>query len=110
MKSKLNKPLLSIAILTFNRSDYLSDLLESINLINPEMRYKIEVIVLNNGSTDNTAEIINLHKVRLNIKEISNLTKGYSFPSSQVAVSLEAALDLQRKVYSLVMSLKTTNL
>jgi glycosyltransferase involved in cell wall biosynthesis len=74
MKSKLNKPLLSIAILTFNRSGYLNDLLESIKLIDPEMQYKIEVIVLNNGSTDNTSGIINLHKARLNIKEISNLT------------------------------------
>jgi glycosyltransferase involved in cell wall biosynthesis len=74
MKSKLNKPLLSIAILTFNRSGYLNDLLESIKLIDLEMQYKIEVIVLNNGSTDNTSGIINLHKARLNIKEIFNLT------------------------------------
>lgn len=74
MKSKIDKPLLSIAILTFNRSAYLNDLLESIKFIDPVMQSKIEVIVLNNGSTDNTSEIINLHKARLNINEISNLT------------------------------------
>jgi glycosyltransferase involved in cell wall biosynthesis len=73
MKSKLNKPLLSIAILTFNRSGYLNELFESIKITNPEIQSKIEVIVLDNGSTDRTSEIIKLHKDRLNINEISNL-------------------------------------
>jgi glycosyltransferase involved in cell wall biosynthesis len=70
MKPKDTKPLLSIAILTFNRSGYLNELLGSIELTNPEMQSKIEVIILDNGSTDNTREIINLHKDRLNINEI----------------------------------------
>lgn len=74
MNSKPVKPLLSIAILTFNRSVYLNELLESIELTNPEMQSKIEVIVLNNGSTDNTSEIIGHHRARLNINEIFNLS------------------------------------
>jgi glycosyltransferase involved in cell wall biosynthesis len=73
MKLNNTKPLLSIAILTFNRSAYLSELLESIKLVNPETQSRIEVIVLDNGSTDSTSDIINLHKDRLNINEMFNL-------------------------------------
>ncbi len=41
--------------------------------------------------------------------EISNLTKGYSFPSSHTMVSFAAAQDGQINAYSLDMSLNTTN-
>ena len=76
MISKPGKPLLSIAVLTFNRSGYLNELFESIKITNPEIQSKIEVIVLDNGSTDRTSEIIKLHKDRLNINEISNLNNS----------------------------------
>jgi glycosyltransferase involved in cell wall biosynthesis len=74
MTRESDKPLLSIAILTFNRSEYLNELLNSIEISRPETKSKIEIIILNNGSTDNTIEIIDLHKNRLNINEMSNLT------------------------------------
>jgi glycosyltransferase involved in cell wall biosynthesis len=74
MTRELDKPLLSIAILTFNRPEYLNELLNSIEISGTESKSKIEIIVLNNGSTDNTIEIIRQHKNRLNINEISNVT------------------------------------
>jgi glycosyltransferase involved in cell wall biosynthesis len=74
MTREFDKPLLSIAILTFNRPEYLNELLNSIEISGTESKSKIEIIVLNNGSTDNTIEIIRQHKNRLNINEISNVT------------------------------------
>jgi glycosyltransferase involved in cell wall biosynthesis len=74
MTRELEQPLLSIAILTFSRSEYLNELLNSIEVGGPETKSKIEIIVLNNGSTDNTTEVIHQHKSRLNINEMSNLT------------------------------------
>jgi glycosyltransferase involved in cell wall biosynthesis len=74
MKQELDEPILSIAILTFNRPEYLNQLLNSIEVSDPETKSKIEIIVLNNGSTDNTVEVISQHQKRLSIHEINNST------------------------------------
>ena len=62
MSQMRSKPILTIAILTFNRSDYLNELLQSIDETKPEIMSEIEILVLDNGSSDNTHEIINFHK------------------------------------------------
>lgn len=62
---KDSKVLLSILIPTYNRGDYLKLALDSIvSQINLENNKKIEIIISNNCSTDNTDEIIKsfLHK------------------------------------------------
>lgn len=74
MNQILDKPILSIAILTFNRPEYLNQLLNSIEVSDPETMSKIEIIILNNGSTDNTTEVISQHQERLRIHEINNPT------------------------------------
>lgn len=55
-----NSVVLSICIPTFNRAPFLKECLESIvsQFQNPEIQKTVEIIVSNNGSTDNTEEII----------------------------------------------------
>ena len=48
------KPVLSICILTFNRSGFLETLLNSIISIDKKCLEQIEIIIIDNGSTDNT--------------------------------------------------------
>lgn len=58
----MNKPLLSICIPTYNRCDILSKTLSSI-ISDPSYNEDlIEVIVSDNGSTDNTAAVVQQHK------------------------------------------------
>lgn len=47
-------PVLSICILTFNRSSFLETLLNSIISIDKKCLEQIEIIIIDNGSTDNT--------------------------------------------------------
>lgn len=54
-----NKKLLSILIPTYNRAKYLDNCLDSIfSQLDEELRNKIEIIVSNNASVDNTKEIM----------------------------------------------------
>ncbi len=53
-----NKPLLSIAILTWNRAPYLENLLNNILPQAKELKEKVEICISNNGSTDNTREVV----------------------------------------------------
>lgn len=62
---------LTICIATFNRSRKINRLLNSI----PSLE-SLEVSICDDGSTDDTLEIINNHKYRLNIKYIFQQNKG----------------------------------
>lgn len=53
-----NKPILSIAILTWNRGPYLKNLLNNILPQAKELKGEVEICISNNGSTDNTDEIV----------------------------------------------------
>lgn len=57
-----NKILLSIAIPTYNRASFLEKLLTNVLAQARELKGEVEVCVSNNGSTDNTEEIINKFK------------------------------------------------
>lgn len=70
MRIQKENKILSIAILTFNRSKMLEELLKSITSNPKEVLSKIEILILDNGSTDETSEIIKKYTSSLNIKEI----------------------------------------
>ena len=65
----MNRPLLSIAIPTYNGSKTIKDLLDSIA---SQMDERFEVLVINNCSTDNTLQIVESYKDRLSNLRIIN--------------------------------------
>ncbi|MEI7560924.1 MAG: glycosyltransferase [Actinomycetes bacterium] len=70
MRIQKENKILTIAILTFNRSKMLEELLKSITSNSKEVLSKIEILILDNGSTDETSEIIKKYTNSLNIKGI----------------------------------------
>lgn len=65
--------LLSICIPTFNRAKELQELLNTINL-----ELNVEIIICDDGSTDNTKELINKYLCKPNIKYIFQKNSGVS--------------------------------
>jgi len=59
-------PVLSICILTYNRESYLSELLSSIVLLEDKYLEQLEVVIINNGSTDDTNKALSLYLKRNN--------------------------------------------
>lgn len=75
---KMRKPQVSIAILTYNRGDILS---RSLDCALNQQNCNIEVILVNNGSTDNTAEICRQYaekddRIRLFHRENNSIGAG----------------------------------
>lgn len=68
MKSKPQKKILTIGILTFNRANMLEDLLLSLVSNSSETLGKIEVLVLDNGSLDNTFQVIDKYAKKLDLR------------------------------------------
>ena len=65
-----NKPLLSIAIPTYNHSKFLKDLLDSIL---SQLAKDVEIVVSDNCSPDETQELVNEYKIKCpNIKYFRN--------------------------------------
>ena len=60
------KPVLSICVLTYNRPEFLADLLNSIFFLENFSRDQIEIIVVDNGSTDETWRTIQEYSNRAN--------------------------------------------
>lgn len=65
---------LTIAIPTYNRATYLKECLESLYLSLPKNKADIEILVIDNHSTDNTEKIIQTFNKQLHIKYIKNKT------------------------------------
>lgn len=68
----MTKPLLTIAIPTYNREVWLDN---SLSIIEEELfglNEKIELIVSNNASTDSTKDVIEKHKNNISFKVINN--------------------------------------
>jgi glycosyltransferase involved in cell wall biosynthesis len=70
MRNPREDKILSIAVLTYNRSKMLDELLQSVSTNSKETLNRIEVLILDNGSTDNTSEIIERYSSLLDIKKI----------------------------------------
>jgi len=70
LKDKLN---ISVVIVTLNRAMMLEELFVSLTR---QTRVPDEVVVVDNGSTDNTREIAENFKSRLNIKYVLEKRKG----------------------------------
>lgn len=67
---------LDIIIPVYNGEDYLTECIESI--IKQKTHYKIRLILINDGSTDNTAQILNQYKNHPNISIINQSNTGHS--------------------------------
>jgi len=65
-------PLLTIAIPTYNRALYLHKCLISLKKSIPSSCQDIEILIINNNSTDNTEEIVEDLNSNINIKYIRN--------------------------------------
>jgi len=70
MNSNIQKMLLTICIPTFNRSEQLNKLLDSISKINNNFLKKIEILISDNNSTDNTKDIVSKFLYLPNIKYV----------------------------------------
>jgi len=67
------KPLVSIIIPTYNEQEVIGNCLRSIE--KQGMKEKIEIIIVDDKSTDNTKKIVSSFKKRLNIRWVINGTK-----------------------------------
>ena len=67
---------LSIIVPAYNASKYISTCISSI--VNQITKYKFEIIVINDGSTDNTLEKLNEFKNYKNVKIINQDNRGFS--------------------------------
>lgn len=81
-------PLLTIAIPTYNRAKYLDLCLDRINIeinsLNEEQKRLVEVCVADNGSTDNTTEIVARHQASfgkgfVNVRASNNMGMDFNF-------------------------------
>lgn len=56
MDTHVNRPLLSLCIPTYNRGEILRETLDTI-VLSPDFDDRVEVVICDNCSTDNTREI-----------------------------------------------------
>lgn len=67
---------LQIIIPAYNAEKYINDCLDSV--FKQKTKYKYLVVVVNDGSTDNTSYILNAYKDKKNLKIIHQENKGFS--------------------------------
>jgi glycosyltransferase involved in cell wall biosynthesis len=70
-----NQPLVSICMPAYNASKYIDESLESIA---KQTYTNIEIVIVNDGSTDNTAEVLEKYADRQNIRIIHTANRGQS--------------------------------
>jgi glycosyltransferase involved in cell wall biosynthesis len=90
MKNSEDKFEVSIIIPTYNRSELLEYTLRSL-LLQEMGRDRFEVIIADDGSSDNTCEVIDKYRDRLNLSYVFQEDKGYRPASARnKAVSIAA--------------------
>ncbi len=62
----MDSPLLSICIPTYNRAGYIRDCLDSIisQFTDPEMQKRVEIVISDNASSDNTTEVVKEYQAK----------------------------------------------
>ena len=91
----MNKPLVSVLMPVYNAGSYLDD---AINSVLNQSYTNFELIIVNDGSTDNTEEIINKYKNEKvqyfvnpsNIKLIKTLNKGVDLCTGKYIARMDA--------------------
>lgn len=78
---------ISICIPTYNRAPFLEILLKSVEeeIINDNLKEKIEICISDNASTDNTENLIKKYQLKMNInynKNLKNIGAGANFIKS----------------------------
>ncbi|MEJ2767035.1 glycosyltransferase [Photobacterium sp. MCCC 1A19761] len=73
----ITKPLVSIVIRTLNEQRHLVELLEAIR-IQDQSEFRIETVIIDSGSTDNTLDIANKYGCRITHIKKENFTFGRS--------------------------------
>ena len=63
-----SEPLLTLGIITFNRCEYLIKMLDSIPRNSPELMNQLEIVIFNNGSTDNTNNMLQDYSKQLKFR------------------------------------------
>ena len=66
------EPLVSVIVVTYNRAHFLKDALDSIQR---QTFRDYEIILVDDGSTDNTKEIVEQYVLRITLKKLWNSTK-----------------------------------
>ena len=87
-----NQPLITVAICTYNRADYLADTLKYLAPQAADISF-CEILVINNNSTDHTADVcqkFGADHPGLNFRYVSEIEQGLSFARNR-AVSESAA-------------------
>src|SRR5699024_4231172 len=72
---KINNPLVSVIIPVYNVENYLE---ECLNTVLNQSYKNIETIAINDGSTDDSAKILEIYKKKYNIKLIHQTNQGQS--------------------------------
>lgn len=68
------RPFVSVVIPAYNENEYIGPCLESLSW--QKTKYEFEVLVIDNNSRDNTAEIARSFKDKLNVRVIRERTQG----------------------------------
>lgn len=79
----MSKPTLSVIVPAFNEEKFIKKVADKINLVAPEFTKDYEIIIINDGSSDNTKKVAeSVAKKDKRVKVISNETNrgmGYSY-------------------------------
>ena len=76
--SKKSQKILSISVAAYNLGDMIKDNLDSFIKANKDVLDKVEILVTNDGSTDNTADIVRGYERKYKgiIKLINQVNQG----------------------------------